>query len=393
MAEEPLFKSPSEEEITQGLRGQSFKDIDWKAATLVVAGIAQEPEKDEEFPILYSIARWHLDLNRYYPAHLKYQYGPTVSEYWVPKRHTTDEEGNVVFKEDEGGNVTPIPLKETGQTGEYIKRMKEVPQELLGEEYDESRVIDYEDPEVQELLTQSRGIISNWYALGKAFIYRKPTGKYYNPSLNSSKTFLIGQAVQAIRNIFWTIKLPMGPSRHTPYHQIDPEKVHQLIFERLQTAAAQLRKIISQNDTSDYEGGFLDYKVAVLEPKGVEGFFDSVEQALVAVAEHYLAEINQGEPMAAAAKLSKEHVKTLIAAADILDKIVPAGANLIDEVLKVGDQQSFENGEFKKEDLVAALTRVADKLDKEGAIAEANLADKLLESIVSSEELSRKLQM
>lgn len=391
MAKEPIFKGPSEEEILQSLKGQSYGDISWKAATLVVVGIAQEPTQDEEHPILYSIARWNLDLKRFYPLHLQYQYGPTTPEYWMRKRHVTDEEGNLVFKEDEHGEMSPIGLHEAGQPEEYYRRMREAPQELLGEEYEESRVLDYEDPDIQEALSKTKGIMGNWYTLGKALIYRQPTGKYYNPTLHSSRSLVIAQMVQTIRNIFWTVRLPMAGHRTLPYHKISPDELHSLIFERLQTASVEFRKILSQNDTSDFEGGFLDYKVAVLEPRGVEGFYDSVEEALRAVGESYISEVTQEEPMALAASLSKEEVKILIQAADVLDEKAPAVANILDRVIKAGT--SVEDEEFKKEDLVAALMRVANKLDEKGATAEANLADRLIKSIVTSERSCRKTKM
>lgn len=394
MVDENIFKIPSEEEAVESLLSQPLKDIDWKACTLLVVGISQEAEKDNEYPILYSLARWNIDLNRFMPADLKAEYG-SWTNFMMTKRHQTDETGGLVFEEDpdQPGYYDPVPLVQTPEgKKEYVQKMMGVPAEALEEEEHPSRVLDYEAPAVQQLIKQHRSPIVSWYSKGKALIYRQPTGKYYNPTIHKSRTVVIAQMVQLLRKALWMIKLPVPSVRHTPHAKISPEAVHQRLMEIVQKAKVNFIKRLTAANES-FEEGFIDYKVAIIEPTGVEGIFSNIEEALYTVGEHYVQQLLQEEPMKIAAELSKDEVKALIKAADILDAKAPTVASLIDKVI-ASKQAEFpqEYDEFKREDLIAALTRVANNLDKDGAIKEAKLADKLLRSILANKK-QRKTQM
>lgn len=391
MAEE-IYKGPSEEEVIKAFRENGVAITEWKACSVVLVGISQEQEEGKN-PILYSFASYKQDLKRWYPiAELGKRYGYPAqrklpTQYMQTKRYVLDEEGVPVLSELPGGQEYPLPhMKGKGTDwndfDQYFRKMRVVPEEAFAEQYDPKWVINPEDPNQETALLS----LYSWFRKAKwniekqPTIFRRPTGKFFD-SNTQSITEVLASMTRTIRNIIWTVKLRMPEDRRT-FHNIDLESLHEKILERLKTAS-HLYKLLRQAQEMDLESGYIDYKVMIVEPRSIDGYYNSIQEALDAVNKQLIQVIEEaygmGELQMRAAELSKEEVRALIKAADVLDKRAPKVAQLVDNVIA-----SREVNEVCQEDLVASLLRVADKLDQMGNIKAASLADRLIRSIVET---------
>lgn len=395
MAEEQFFKGPSEEEVIDSFRKQGVDVSRYKAASVIVCGISEQPaEGTSNYPILYTLATYTQDLHKWFPRpEILREYGKW-GPYWQSRAYTEDVEELPGIQDGEKDYLRPHymgPEKGWQDYEGFVEKMRATPSEAFSESYDPKETLDFEKSfNVGDIAARAK-----WYLQGKGTIFRQSTGKFYNPDKHSSPALLLGQLTKTIRDIIWTMGAPGTPKAgHKPFHRVDGDELHQMIFDRLQTATI-LSKLLKFAQTENIEAGYIDYKVMIVSPEGINRFFDSVEQALTAVNVQLVQEIQQilpqGEPMAAAANFSKDQVKTLIAAADILDQTVPQLAQLIDKAVAAPQESISED--FRKADFVAALVRVADKLDNSGNSEAASLADKLLQSITESERLTDSLNM
>jgi hypothetical protein len=371
-----FYQGPSEEEVDQSLKKQPRKLVTWKASSLIVVGISKDADQQGTHPILYSLALWQRDFKSFPGATTL---GRNYSQHMIEQWSKRDPEGDLI--RDEKGQLIPLSPKDEADQAEYVRRMREVPSEAFGEEYSPKFSIDVEDSEQEDLVNKKY----SWYRKGNALIYRQPTGKVYDPAEGHEKNIVLVEMTKAIRNILWTIE-PKAKSGHTPLKQITGDEIHQLIFQRLQTASQRLQ-FLRHAFVEDLEANFLAYKVAVVSPRGISGIFDTVDMALDSVTQFYEAKMEQEEPMLAAASLSQEQAQILLRAADILDVKAPILARLFDEVF-------FSNAEKRDtKAFVSALIRVADKFDEEGKIHEAKLADSLINQITASFSGTKKFKI
>lgn len=402
MAEESLFKGPSEEEVFESFRNQPMILSRYKAASIVVCGISNDPiSGTNNYPIVYTFATYAQDLgSKWRPRpEIEREYESWLP-YWQSRAYTDDitelrgvgEREGEDFDEAQKMYQKPHFDKEGWhEYQEFVEKMRAVPGEAFQEEVNPKWVIDFEKPaNVADIVNQAP-----WYLKGKGTIVRQQTGKVFNPDLISSPSLALCQMVQAIRNIIWTLDKEdiKSTSRHKPLHNVDGNSLHQAIYEKLRTAR-QMAKLLRQAQLEGLEEGFIDYKVMVVNPQGIDSFFNSIPEALQAVNDlniRLMQEVLEEQPMSAAASYSKSQIKTLIAAADILDEQVPELASLIDKV--VAAPQVSKQESFRKADFVAALVRVADKLDVSGHTEASALADQLLESLAASSKAGRSQSM
>jgi hypothetical protein len=378
-----LFKGPSEEEIQQKLLSEPALLSEWKACTIVVVGISNEKNEQGLHPILYSLAVYSRDFSK---LPREQQLGLNKSQFlgqtWVKR----DEEGHIIR---ENGQAVRLDPKNPEEKEEYIRRIREVPYEGFGEEYDPKHTLGVENPfsiEETEKEEESKAVNRRypWLRKGKATIYRQQTGKFFNPESDHDQKVVVAEMTRTIRNILWTISLtPKAGDPHRPRAQITGEEIHSAIFERLKIAkqkSCQI-KVSFVDDGKDLESDFLTFKVAVADPKGIPQLFESVKEALDTVSNYYQAEISQEEPMLAAASLKKDEAFILLRAAEILDSRAPLLAGLIDKTF-------FTKG-IEDKAVVASLIRVADKFDEVGKSQEALFADQLLKQIVGRESSTK----
>lgn len=386
-----LFKGPLEEEIQQHLLKEKSILSRWKACTIIVVGISNEKDEQGLYPILYSLAVYSRDFSK---LPRESQLGLSQSQYMTQTWAKRDEEGNIIY---EDGQAVSLDHNNPEEQAEYIRRLRKVPHEGYGEEYDPKYMLGVENPfsiEEEEREEEEKAIRKKypWLRKGKATIFRQQTGKFFNPEDSHDQRTVVAEMTQTIRNILWTIPLSsFAKAGHRPISQITGEEIHNAIFERLKTAKQKNRqtKVSFVDNSKDLESDFLEFKVAIVNPKGIVQLFDNIGAALEVASDYYEAEIFQEEPMLAAASLKKDEAFILLRAAEILDRRAPRLANLIDKTFftkKIEDK-------IENKAIVASLIRVADKFDEAGKSQEALLADRLLKQIVERETSSRTVEI
>lgn len=386
-----LFKGPSEEEIQQHILNEIALLSRWKACTIVVVGISNEKNEQGLYPILYSLAVYSRDFEK---LPRKSQLGLDKSDYLAQTWVKRDEEGNVIMKDGRAVSLNP---KKPEEKAEYVRRIREVPYEGFGEEYNPQRVLGVENPfsiEEDEREEEEKAVSKkySWFRKGKATIFRQQTGKFFNPEESHDQRVVVAEMTRTIRNIIWTIPLSLdSKAAHRPVSQITGEEIHNAIFERLKTAKQKSRQIkVSFIDSGkDLESNFLEFKVAIVNPKGITQLFENIEAALEAANDYYEAEMSQEEPMLAAASLKKDEAFILLRAAEILDNKAPRLAGLIDKTFFT---KEIEN-KIEDKAVVASLIRVADRFDEAGKSQEALFADCLLKQVVEKETSSQAIKI
>lgn len=386
-----LFKGPSEEEIHQQLLKEPNILSRWKACTIIVVGISDEKNEQGLYPILYSLGVYSRDFQTLpRESQLGLKKSVYLADTWIKR----DKEGNPI---EENGQKISLNPKKPEEQAEYVDRIRKVPREGFGEEYDPKHMLGVESPfsiEEEEREEEEKAIRKRypWLRKGKATIYRQQTGKFFNPEDAYDQRVVVAEMTQTIRNILWTIPLSsFAKAGHRPISQITGEEIHNAIFERLKTAKQKNRqtKVSFVDNSQDLESDFLEFKVAIVNPKGITQLFDNIGAALEVASDYYEAEILQEEPMLAAASLKKDEAFILLRAAEILDSRAPRLANLIDKTFftkKIEDK-------IENKAIVASLIRVADKFDEAGKSQEALLADRLLKQIVERETSSRTVEI
>lgn len=357
----PLPGGPSEEQVSQGIRDKQFyRHLRYKAACLVTVGIGVNLEPGKGYPFWYTINYLNVNPNIKNPApeikeqgHTDWQAwyknkaseltgksfdDPTGSVFYVkkgPHKGKKFTDANELYKWIEDGKIQQEDVYEDRTTEEHHAEITDKTMQLLRESplfFSEAnpdrpdlvRDFDYE-------VKYTEIDYPTWLRSKKPLVPRTSINHYFNPETDlqpgedvaEARLRLIAAVTRAIRNIFWTIRIPTprtDPNADRFFNKfvdigspnIEDNWLHKQIVNRLASAIAKVMR------SAQYLG---PVGVGVIYPRGIEEIFENEKQALDAIN-----------------NVSQEHL------------------------------------------VAAALVRIGNFLDEKGQVTDADLTDKLLKS-------------